>query len=125
MKRTLITLAALLVLAPQTANAYTRTRSLPAVQITSLTETCGASGYTWLDVTMKANVAGTYDLWVSGDSDGPWSTFIAETDTLAAGEVLSTTVDLPYPQQEDVYVTRTGQTTALTSKTVAAVSTCG
>jgi hypothetical protein len=124
MKRTALILAALLLAFPHAASAATKPRPVPAVQLVSVTEQC-QYGYAWVDVTLKANKAGTYDLWQRGDSDQPWGTFVAETDTLAAGETLTTSLDLPYPQQLDVFVTRSGSTQPLVSRSVAAASSCG
>lgn len=130
MIRSLLTMTATAALLTPLPAAQARTRPAPtpkpapAVSVVSLTETCGASGYTWVTATIKATVAITVDVWVRGDSDGPWSTFVAETDSLTAGQVLVTDLPLSWPQQVDVLLTRTGGSAVLASRSVAAVSTC-
>jgi hypothetical protein len=113
------TVSAVVLFTPVGANAAVRKPApKPApVTILSVSETC-QYGYVWVDVTFRANTAGTYDLWSRGDS--AFQTYVVESDTLTANETVATSYSLPYPSQVDTFIARGGATQPLVSRSVAA-----
>lgn len=122
MRRTAVVAAAVaLALVPGVANARAaRTVVKPAVTINALTQTCGAGGYDFIELTVTANTAGEYDIWQSGDNDRlTWESYV----DLAAGETTVIDWSPGYPQQVDVLLTDVnGRTVA--SRAVASPSSC-
>jgi hypothetical protein len=120
-RRTAVVAAAVaLALVPGVANArVARPVIKPAVTITALSQSCGAGGYDYVELTLTANTAGEYDIWQSGDSGRLWESYV----DLAVGE--TTTVDWSpgYPQQVDVTVTD-GNGRTVASRSVPSPSSC-
>jgi hypothetical protein len=98
--------------------------ALPAVQITAASEKCWATGNTEVTVDVKANTAGTYDLWTRGDNDS--STYVITTVSLSAGQTTVVVYPISYPSQVDNVVTNAGVDISqpLASKTVPAATVC-
>lgn len=122
---TLSLLATVLVLAPTTANAATRPAPAPKpVTLVSVTETCYI-GFITVTATVKTTAPITVDVWVRGDSDNPWGTYVDQTADLPAG-TSTLEIGLPWAQQVDVVLTKSGDpiTRSLASKSAPAASTC-
>jgi hypothetical protein len=114
MKRVVAVTAVLFLTTPTTAQAATRPKPLPAVQITNLTETC-QYGWAWVTAAVKVNRAGSYDVWLRDDYGLRLNDDGVTVD--ASGLV---DVSLPNPEQVDIVVTSVGSTLKLAERSVAA-----
>jgi hypothetical protein len=114
MKRVVAVTAVLFLTTPTTAQAATRPKPLPAVQITNLSETC-QYGYAWATVTVKVNRAGSYDVWLNDDYG-----LRLNDDGVVVDSSGSYDVSLPNPEQVDIVVSAVGSTTKLAERSVAA-----
>jgi hypothetical protein len=114
MKRIVAVTAVLFLTTPTTAQAATKPKPLPAVQITNLTETC-QYGYAWATVTVRVNRASSYDVWLNDD----YGTRLND-DGVVVDASGSYDVSLPNPEQVDVTLSAVGSTTKLAERSVAA-----